>query len=521
MLNSAFGKKQMRKIAPFHVFGIAVFLTLTIFTLVVVGINLNLREEIRKQIINRDAETIYLFSMMDRSGDNIEKLSDHVTPWIKKNSSLTSLLWSSDLKGIVALQIFDAEGSLRSQIPRNLTPADLKDEDFSKLQQLIPVSKFHDEIWLYSLFDDPRFILMDSPVPLLEVIIPIHGEKPKKLEAILQYWIEGNSMSEELSQLNRQIIEQTLLALGIGYLTILTVLIFAYRQLTSANKSLFDEIDQRITAEKALKKAHAELEIRVEDRTKDYKDAKEEAEQANRMKSEFLANMSHEFRTPMHHILAFSQLGIKKIDNLDQDKQLQYFSRINSSGNSLMHLINDLLDLSKLESGRGYYQKKMTNVALILNHLISDFSLSAKDKSIRFEINTPTVPTAVVCDEIKIGQVFRNLILNALKVTQPENSISISFGEGKLGNREEETEKRALMVSIKDRGVGIQENELESIFDKFMQSSKTKTGAGGTGLGLAICQEIIKDHNGRIWAENNTEGGATFCFLLPYEPERS
>jgi signal transduction histidine kinase len=310
------------------------------------------------------------------------------------------------------------------------------------------------------------------------------------------------------------------LALGIGYLTILTVFILAYRQLKSANKSLFDEIDQRISAEKALKKAHAELEIKVEERTKDYKNAKEEAEQANHRKSEFLANMSHELRTPMHHILAFSQLGIKKIDNLDQDKQLQYFSRINSSGNRLMNLINNLLDLSKLESGRGYYQTKMTNVALILNSLLSDFSLPAEEKSVQFEIKPPTAPTTVLCDEIKIGQVLRNLISNALRYTETEKSISISFGEGELGDKKVGTHKPALMVSIKDQGVGIPENELESIFDKFIQSSKTKTGAGGTGLGLAICQEIIKDHNGKIWVENNAEGGATFRFLLPYETEK-
>jgi len=246
--------KQIRKSAPFHVFGIAVSLTLTIFTLVVVAINVNLREEIRNQIINRDAETIFLFTMMDRSAENMEKLPEVVAPWIQKNNSLTPSLWSSDLKGIIALQIFDADGKLKSKIPANLIPAALKKEDFSKLQQLTLVSKFHQEIWLYSLFDDPRFVLMDSPVPLLEVIIPVYGKKPKELEAIMQYWIEGNSMSVELSRLDRQIILQTIIALGIGYLIILTVFMLAYRQLRAANNSLFDEIEQRKLIEKELKR---------------------------------------------------------------------------------------------------------------------------------------------------------------------------------------------------------------------------------------------------------------------------
>ena len=246
--------KRLKKLEPFHIFGFAVSLTLTIFTLVVVAINLNLRNEIRNQIINRDAETIYLFTLMDRSAESIEKLPEVVAPWIQKNNSLTPSLWSSDLKGIIALQIFDADGNLKLAIPDNLIPASLKKEDFLKLQQLTLVSKFHEEIWLYSLFDDPRFILMDSPVPLLEVIIPVHAEKSKKLEVILQYWVEGNSMSAELSQLDRQILLQTLIALGIGYFLILTLLIFAFKQLKAANKSLVDEIEQRKTVEKELER---------------------------------------------------------------------------------------------------------------------------------------------------------------------------------------------------------------------------------------------------------------------------
>ena len=251
---SDMSNKRLKKLEPFHIFGFAVSLTLTIFTLVVVAINLNLRNEIRNQIINRDAETIYLFTLMDRSAESIEKLPEVVAPWIQKNNSLTPSLWSSDLKGIIALQIFDADGNLKLAIPDNLIPASLKKEDFLKLQQLTLVSKFHEEIWLYSLFDDPRFILMDSPVPLLEVIIPVHAEKSKKLEVILQYWVEGNSMSAELSQLDRQILLQTLIALGIGYFLILTLLIFAFKQLKAANKSLVDEIEQRKTVEKELER---------------------------------------------------------------------------------------------------------------------------------------------------------------------------------------------------------------------------------------------------------------------------
>ena len=145
-----------------------------------------------------------------------------------------------------------------------VVPAALKKEDFLKLQQLTPVSKFHEEIWLYSLFDDPRVMLLDSPVPLLEVIIPVHGIKSKKLEVILQYWIEGKSMSEELSRLNRQILVQTIIELGGGCLTILTVFMLAYRQLKTASNSLFDEIEQRKIIEKELKRLRLVLDQVVE-----------------------------------------------------------------------------------------------------------------------------------------------------------------------------------------------------------------------------------------------------------------
>ncbi|MBT6499552.1 MAG: hypothetical protein HOK67_06580, partial [Deltaproteobacteria bacterium] len=106
------------------------------------------------------------------------------------------------------------------------------------------------------------------------------------------------------------------------------------------------------------------------------------------------------------------------------------------------------------------------------------------------------------------------------KFTPPDKKITISFASQKLpvGNRRTDQETiPALTVKIRDEGTGIPENELESIFNKFIQSSKTKTGAGGTGLGLSICQEIVKAHHGKIWAENNPDGGATFSFILPYE----
>ena len=128
------------------------------------------------------------------------------------------------------------------------------------------------------------------------------------------------------------------------------------------------------------------------------------------------------------------------------------------------------------------------------------------------EINKNEICTKIICDEYKISQVIRNLLSNGIKFTPENGKIVISI-------EKPQDQVTTLQVNITDQGVGIPKDELGSVFDKFVQSSITKTGAGGTGLGLAICKEIITAHNGKIWAENNPKGGSTFSFMLPHEQD--
>ena len=282
------------------------------------------------------------------------------------------------------------------------------------------------------------------------------------------------------------------------------------------------DITKRKKTEDELQKIRDGLEKEVRTRTLAYKRARDEAEHANSLKSEFLANISHELRTPMHHILSYSKYGVEKIRKESPEKLLHYFTQIRNAGNRLLSLLNDLLDLSKLESGKSEYEMKKTSLEKLANNLFSEFSTVAKEKSLRLEMKKPEIPTTVFCDEMKIGQVLRNLMSNAVKFSPANKMISLSFAPEMLPTGKRKTdinEVPALMIKIKDEGTGIPETELETIFNKFIQSSKTKTGAGGTGLGLSISQEIIKGHNGLIWAENNPEGGAIFSFILPYESE--
>jgi signal transduction histidine kinase len=232
---------------------------------------------------------------------------------------------------------------------------------------------------------------------------------------------------------------------------------------------------------------------------------KEEAEKANLAKSMFLANMSHELRTPIHGILSFAKFGVKNFANAEREKLKRYFETIQDSGTVLLRLVNDVLDLAKLEAGKMTLDFRDVDLKMLLSKLVDEFRSMTLEKKVRIECTTSDGDETVRVDADKMLQVLRNLVGNAVKFSPENGSIIIS------------TSKRGgvVVVSVADQGIGIPQDELEAIFDKFVQSSKTHTGAGGTGLGLAICREIVHAHGGRIWAENRAEGGALLSFEIP------
>jgi len=247
----------------------------------------------------------------------------------------------------------------------------------------------------------------------------------------------------------------------------------------------------------------------------------EKAERANRSKSEFLANMSHELRTPMHAILGFSSLGSSKVGTASSDKISGYFLRINESGQRLLNLLNDLLDLSKLEAGRMVFDYSEYDLQVTMANVVDELTPLFLDRSLTVDIEPSTANTIAVYDNEKIVQVIRNLISNAIKYTPDNMSIMIYYEETELPSRDEQSTGEmvpAISVSIMDQGTGIPEDELESVFNKFVQSSKTDSGAGGTGLGLSISKEIVEGHGGVIKASNSVgDGGAVLTFTLPRE----
>lgn len=239
-------------------------------------------------------------------------------------------------------------------------------------------------------------------------------------------------------------------------------------------------------------------------------DAKEAAETISQAKTTFLANMSHELRTPMHAILSFSEMGMQKAGQVEPEQTIRYFERIQASGKRLLGLLNDLLDMSRLEASKMVYDKAVHVLQATVGDALTEMSSLLAGKRLRIRIDQRTPPLQACYDKARLTQVLVNLISNAIKFSPVEAEIQVNFiHEARLADG-----KPAVGLTVRDFGPGIPESDLEQIFETFVQSSQTPH-QGGTGLGLAISRRIIRDHHGKIEAGNHPEGGAVFTVLLP------
>jgi PAS domain S-box-containing protein len=286
------------------------------------------------------------------------------------------------------------------------------------------------------------------------------------------------------------------------------------QQVVSVFGSIQDIYDRRLI-EKELMQHRDNLQRLVDERTVDLVMEKEKAEQAARSKSDFLSNMSHELRTPMHAILNYTHMITKKIDPEKDGKILNYLANIQHSGRRLLGLLNDLLDLSKMEVNKMDYHFFHSDLAVIIDNALMELDSLIRDKAIIIDRVNNVDETATIMDEKRITQVLVNLLGNAIKFSASGGVITISMRA--IGYRDALGEpKEGILCEIRDEGIGIPDTELESIFDMFIQSSKSKTGAGGTGLGLAICKTIVTEHQGIVWAGHGDRHGAVMYFTLPY-----
>lgn len=263
--------------------------------------------------------------------------------------------------------------------------------------------------------------------------------------------------------------------------------------------------------DETLARHRATLEQAVEQRTAELHVARQAAESANAAKSEFLAAMSHEIRTPMHGMLVTAEL--LQTTPLDE-RQRRFAQIITRSGQSLLAIVNDILDLSKIEAGRLELERVPLQPAQVAAEVVELFQARAAEKNLLLDSRCdPDVPACIAGDPVRLTQILSNLVGNAIKFTE-RGQISIALSLAPAGA----ADAGRLRFSVSDTGIGIEPESLERIFDAFEQAaSDTTRRFGGTGIGLAICRKLSIAMGGTISAESRIGRGSTFTCSIPFE----
>jgi signal transduction histidine kinase len=293
------------------------------------------------------------------------------------------------------------------------------------------------------------------------------------------------------------------------------------QKLTWKNTDLENKVVELKEAEKALRESEKEL-----------RQAKEIAEGANKSKSEFLANMSHELRTPLNHIIGFTELVVDKNFGDLNETQEEYLTDALHGSKHLLSLINDILDLSKVEAGKLELEPTDVNLKMLLENSLIMITEKTMKHNIKLSTQIDGIPEAITADERKLKQIMYNMLSNAVKFTPDGGSITLAakLGTGysvvENGNADEQTstqytrpnpDRNFVEISVKDTGIGLKREDLERVFNVFEQiETSASKKYPGTGLGLSLTKQLVELHGGRIWADSDGEGkGAIFSFIVP------
>ena len=340
-------------------------------------------------------------------------------------------------------------------------------------------------------------------------------EKIKELESIeKQYQVANKQLQIEKLESENELKTVKLEKMRIRFILILILsttfivfiisLLLTRQKLKKKNTTIYEQ-NEEISAQKdELEKHRNHLEKLVQERTKDLELAKQRAEESDKLKSSFLANMSHEIRTPMNAIVGFSNLIVE--NNLNTKAKTNYKHEIVSNCFSLLNLIDNILDLAKIETQQIHFNQKSFDLNELMNDLYYSFIEIADSKKINFLVRKDSQTTVTLkTDTYRLKQILSNLIDNAIKFTE-EGFIEVSYS----------VHNEYITFEVKDTGIGMNQNQLDKLFTRFSKFEKEKQKLyRGAGLGLAICKQLVELLGGKIWVESKLDKGSTFYVRLP------
>ena len=440
--------------------------------------------------------------------DTINEL--HIISNIISNNCIAPLLFNDTTEAEIILKslskhpnikfsaIFNASKNLFAIYPQKF--------DIGKCQMHIPF--YNDTI----IFSDTSYIKIK--------LIKDESENNK----LLGYLVISRNLKDYEYQFNK-IIKNNLL-ISIILLLISILIVFQFQKIISRPILNLSSIVKKISINKDFslrinKKGNDEIGQLIEGfnklldtieiQNKELISSRDKAIELAKAKQQFLANMSHEIRTPMNAIIGMTNL---LLNSKLTDEQRDLLNHISLSANNLLVIINDILDISKIESGKIVFEKYRFNINDTIDNIVKMFETKVKEKGLKLIINKNTdVPNFWLGDQVRLNQILINIVGNAVKFTL-KGTVSIDIS----AKKHENSNIYDVMFKISDTGIGIPDEYKDKIFDTFTQASSSTTRQfGGTGLGLSIAKQLVELQGGKIWFESEVNKGSTFYFYIPLE----
>ncbi len=440
--------------------------TLLVFALIVAAVSLKLRAQVRNQIVARDAEVLYPVALMEISRAEDDFLSD---PLLQMETDLLEVVLStSELKGVIAVRIFEPDGKFSAAVPEDFLLGSLSPAVLQKIGQREPVSRYHPQGNIENYFIDVKESSGDAGYPLLEVVAPLHRTKSSELLGIAQYLLDGQEIAAEFTSLDANLGRQAGVAFAAGSFLIILVFLWAFGRVGKAYKEI-EERGQRLLA------ANAELAMM----------AKTSAIGA------VASHLVHGLKNPLSGLQDFISGGNEKSVNIDhEDWQLAI-----ESTRRMQDMIREIVGILQEEKSASGYDYTLAEIRSLV---VSKAKPAAQKSGVIFSAGGETPEARLDSRQGNLLMlILMNLVQNAVEATPEGKEILFTM----------EADEEKLFLRVADAGPGIPHNMLENLFSP-CKSSKP----GGSGLGLAISRQLAKHMGGELSLEKNGTGGA--CFLL-------